>query len=455
MINEGLSKIVYHFTQIDNLVNILETNEFTLTSTLGSKSDYDVNKGRYFYLSTTRSGSAGYRSGNVKIVLDGDKLNQRYKGYAMDYWQYSKNPKDWGDSNSYKSMMNSQELEDRVISDKGTIPKAMSYIKEIHVFIETWFKYGKNIINKIIEITKRHNIPLYFYKNKKSYILGKTNDAINPNTIEFKDKDDVENKERTRRYYDEYRVAVLLSLNNDKIYKEILSQVDDNFKKKMDETYKNDYHKYLSPRAIDDEEGFRVYRNAIESIRRNSDKLSRYLLTTAVRDIKKMGLKTLKEYYNKKRWIGIKTIDDYKKEYNIKLKKIMLDAFAYNVKRGLNYPSEFNNNRYEHIYNIPEIRALFKTKLNEIYNRLVEVSNGLKGGDYIKYYSSQAASEDGVGKYKKLSDSDRHFFSGFHEDDREDIFEDVSRLFAYMLYDIDDSIYKDIKEIEKSYQSQF
>jgi len=82
LLTEGLTPILYHFTSIHNLINILKEDEFQASTNLGSSADFNVSGGKFFFFSTTRSRSAGYNQGNVKIVLDGQKLNQNYKGQS-------------------------------------------------------------------------------------------------------------------------------------------------------------------------------------------------------------------------------------------------------------------------------------------------------------------------------------------------------------------------------------
>ena len=92
LLNEGLSSILYHFTSIDNGYSICNEDAIYLQSAYAKESD-NYDKKRKFYLSCTRlfNSSFGYASkfssGGVRIKLDGDKLAQRFKGKAINYWK--------------------------------------------------------------------------------------------------------------------------------------------------------------------------------------------------------------------------------------------------------------------------------------------------------------------------------------------------------------------------------
>lgn len=126
VLNESLSRSVYHFTSIFSALNILETNEmFCQSGKVGSGAD-DMS-GKYdFYISLTRTRSShegfGYTSSRgvavARIEFDGDKLNRNFHGEAVNYWGS-------GDlSNKFKYMrdaQNNKHFEYREITDKDVI----------------------------------------------------------------------------------------------------------------------------------------------------------------------------------------------------------------------------------------------------------------------------------------------------------------------------------------------
>ena len=55
VLNEGLSDILYHFTYIPHLRNILKYNKFATSTNLGSSADASKDKGKFFFFSTQRT----------------------------------------------------------------------------------------------------------------------------------------------------------------------------------------------------------------------------------------------------------------------------------------------------------------------------------------------------------------------------------------------------------------
>jgi hypothetical protein len=87
VLKERVSSVIYHFTFIGNLWEILKEDRIYLSSALETRSD-DSRKMKKFFLSLTRqrSGEMGYSSKcNVRIVFDGDMLNSDFEGGAFDY----------------------------------------------------------------------------------------------------------------------------------------------------------------------------------------------------------------------------------------------------------------------------------------------------------------------------------------------------------------------------------
>lgn len=93
ILNEGYSDILYHFTSFRNGLNICKEDRIYFQSALSKDSD-NYDKKRKFYLSTTRirGSQFGYsrkfsKYGGVRIVLDGRKLKNKYKGTQVNYWK--------------------------------------------------------------------------------------------------------------------------------------------------------------------------------------------------------------------------------------------------------------------------------------------------------------------------------------------------------------------------------
>ena len=181
-LKERISSIVYHGTYIHRLYDILKTNEFHLTSNLGTSSD-QIGGDYFYYLSVARIKFGGYmRSFSLAnaciLVLDGDKFNNRYKGGPVDYWGREFRSA----SDSLEGKLRNDENEERIFSDNDTIPKAMSYIKEIHIsmsdfkadneddFFEIVVEHDDyQTVKNIARLALSEGIPVYIYANPSAF----------------------------------------------------------------------------------------------------------------------------------------------------------------------------------------------------------------------------------------------------------------------------------------------
>jgi len=163
-LNEGISSVLYHKTNLSTAYDILKSNKFTLSlSSMANKLNHD--KKESYFLSTARNMRGSYY-GDACFELDGTKLSNNYKGQAIDYW---------GDKNSKfpsgRSKNRGVEAEDRIFSNKSSINNASKYIKTIYVLIkgDDFSKYyGK--IERIKNAAAQKNIPAFFFTDKKDYL---------------------------------------------------------------------------------------------------------------------------------------------------------------------------------------------------------------------------------------------------------------------------------------------
>jgi hypothetical protein len=171
ILNEGVSPIVYHGTSSGNTVDMLRDNRFRLSPGIGRASDQAINRGKFYFLAVSRVKKSGYEqtigTGRTMLVLDGRKLNQRYKGVSVDYW--GRDPEMMRKKNQVQYWLRSDENEDRILSDKPYIPNARNYIKEIHIWlgddpINDYYSEVYTTLNKI-----KGKIPVYYYWNKQDY----------------------------------------------------------------------------------------------------------------------------------------------------------------------------------------------------------------------------------------------------------------------------------------------
>lgn len=171
ILNERLSSVLYHFTGISGLYQILESDSFKLKSSYGRAAD-DLHKSKKFYLSCTRqrNGLLGYSNKfPVRISLDGDLLNQRYEGGAVNYWGSTMGKQTYYDKSKYDKIDYHQlgtENEDRIFSDEPFIKDASKYIKRVDVLLrknasEFEFSCLYNILRK--------SKVVFIYDNEKDF----------------------------------------------------------------------------------------------------------------------------------------------------------------------------------------------------------------------------------------------------------------------------------------------
>jgi len=321
ILSEGLSKILYHYTHISNLFSILKMNKFATSSNLGSVADAWKSGGKNFFFSTSRAkGMSGYgkNHGNVAIVLDGEKLNQKYKGSPVDYWNWSFKRSDYKSDNDYINALQSKELEDRIMTDKPYIDNAKDYILEIHILTKGYQDFvDKGEVQEILRLAG--NIPVYFYDNDNDFKLQNKAKAIPPENLGVADKlerrSEEENLERSA--YDAKwffkKIAPAIIAKNDMndgfnderdAIEKILKQCAEEYK------FANQYEELMSEinkkaeslghgwGYIDDE--YYVMQAEIHNHRGNPDKYFRELLKLLINDMRKWRVKNLRDYFVKK-----------------------------------------------------------------------------------------------------------------------------------------------------------
>ena len=201
------SDILYHITTITAAENILRANQFELKPAEGSDWEQRQGAGK-FYLSTARSKTSAYirksaYSYSVVLKLNGKALGMRYKVKAVDYWETNKAQGD----QKLEIRKHSNEMEDRVFSNSSTIPKAASYILEVHAHI--------NEKNELLFALKKfclmRKIPIFLYDDKEALIAQDTRRAksveLRPTPNKPVSEDD--RKYRAMRQVRTFRAAAL------------------------------------------------------------------------------------------------------------------------------------------------------------------------------------------------------------------------------------------------------
>lgn len=159
---ESLSRVAYHYTNLNNAAKIMQTGNFELASTLGTRSEEQLGpKGYPYFLSTTRTLTGGYHeyigSGSAMFVLDGDWFNERYKSKPVDYW---------GNRDPLQSHHKAHEAEDRVFSKTPTIP--IGGVSAVHVLIkpDSENEYLGGWARTVLINAKKRGIKAYLYDDE-------------------------------------------------------------------------------------------------------------------------------------------------------------------------------------------------------------------------------------------------------------------------------------------------
>jgi hypothetical protein len=194
---EGISPVVYHYSDISPILDILNSNTFKLAPAFKGAEE-PINGGKLYFLSTTRTRTGKYHeqaSTGVLLKLDGRKLGHNLKGSAVDYW-----------GAGFRGAANgAYEQEDRIVSDKPEIKNAMQYIDGIDII---WNPYGKvrdNTITTMFDVYKMgrtNNIPTNIYTDRASFISGNTKKALTSKEIAEVVKGNTINKPETASEYD-------------------------------------------------------------------------------------------------------------------------------------------------------------------------------------------------------------------------------------------------------------
>ena len=192
---------VYHFTKITSIKSILGENAFkgSEIGTWNYERDFQFfkkdekffkEKGitHLYFFSTTRNKlfykrpSHGVGGMTARIVLDGDKLSDRYRSVPFRY--YDDEPKDQG----------SDESEERIILGlKKEIPNAKNYIKQIDIILdviednEAYLQEAEKLYDYDPSLIK------FYYKEKETTLEDYKNNilpTIEPYREEEIDEDD-------------------------------------------------------------------------------------------------------------------------------------------------------------------------------------------------------------------------------------------------------------------------
>jgi len=439
-LNEGISSFVYHFTYIHNLINILEENKFILSTNLGSDADLNTSKGKFYFFSTTRSKTKQYRNSNVKIKLDGRKLQSKYKAFPIDYWNYSKNPKDWGDKGSYRQALLSGEEEDRIVSNKPYIDNAKSYILEISVLIDKHdIENLKNKYDQLINLSK--DIKIFYYTDKKSFLIEDKRNVVNINDINFIKKDSEEGYKYVERF-SLWRLASLLSYNDDEMKNrviEILSKEisKENIINKIDEILNKDkynyYHEFTYPNELTyrKKEYFTIIEYEIHNERSSKNESNIAIIQLLVQYMNKHKLKNIKDFIIKKLKGNFKYQDEFRNDLINDINNKIDDSLKEYINEYSQYRYRVGDYTYDNIFReFPEFRMFL---YREIYKIKEYIKNIILNKEIEFRYLSGQIQKPRIMDYLKLNDID---YNKLLPDDQYRIFEDPFDLSEDLIYDL-------------------
>lgn len=198
ILQEGISKVLYHFTSTINAEKICKDNEFKLTGSFGIDSEEELtHKDKVYYLSTSRHKRAGFTVSNVYnnqvvFVLNGQKLSYNYSGKAIDYWG-----EDFRKNDPLKF-----ESEDRIYHNKPVIPNALKYIDSVHILMRDMNTHNDIIARanrRLLICLKRNKIPYYVYDSVDNFLLQRKDKSVTIDKQLIKGKE-AENLGRFDRY---------------------------------------------------------------------------------------------------------------------------------------------------------------------------------------------------------------------------------------------------------------
>ena len=418
-IYESITDIVYHFTHTSRLFKILKDNRFLGTFTHGSSADYKLNNERPYFFSTTRSKSSGYNHGEVKLKLNGRLLSHNYKSKPIDYWE---------------NMGGKDEMEDRIILNQPYINNAIKYIEEIHILV-----IGKYNYENIIKLADENNIPIYFYDLQRDWLNENKKRQIPLNKVKNKDYSEIEYRKDLFYISDFLKIAYIIAYNDENSYNKIINFLDEKYSEKFKSGF--EYFKKFNLPLIKDTNGFHFkdYYNSIKSTihnnRSSNEKHFIFLFKLLSKSIKLSKYNNFTSYIKGKvksgQYLKVKSI------YEKVVKKIE-EVKKENIKT-LNFDIELNGKYYK-AYKVPTI-------MNEVNNYILKLKEYIKdtliNNDYIFKYSYLL----GIDELKKVINLKGVKVDGYNDYDKE-LTESIKRMLRFIIFDIGDFIYYEIKKVK-------
>ncbi len=449
LINEAASPIVYHFTSVNRLSNILSKNEMFLTPTISSSNEKKMSGNKFYFLSLSRTKSITHGYGtkftnpnSVRIKFNGNKLNSKYKIKPIDYWQYPRTKDFMGGIGD--------EMEDRLMSDKSSIPNINNYIISIDIFIDE-----SGIDGKIISLAKSLGVKLNFFDNKKDFASGNESKTINPN-IKSSDNSDDYNSRLSNN--DLVKTLASLSYKNEKLLQDIILKLTTEFNVGTDfsnklynnvKEYQDKLEYYLKPyngMYVDDFS--QSLSSELHNSKTSSNEVVRYLTNEFIKRYKSLGATSIKDFLQKLMYMGKKSQQDFNKQFNNDIIKLIDKSYVEYLDTFKTSGHDYDN-YYENLFELPQIKQYLDSKINEIKKY---VSNYILNNDDMYHYS-YVLNDREISDAINLKDDNKlkQILNKF-----EDVqYNEIIKPIQFVLYDIDEFYYKEVKKLQDENMNQW
>ena len=340
---ETISSVVYHFLYPNKLKSILTSNKINLSTGLGTNAD-DINSKGLFFLSLSRTKSikigygkslSGGKNEIARIKFNGTKLNQKFKGSSVDYWQRKDIEKMRPHYTNVDDLMDrylsDTEHEDRLFSNKESIENISNYIEKIDILYP---EDNNNLddMRDIINLSNKLNININVYRTYNDF-EKENNNTINNEILKsnFIDSDKYIRNNSLDKYFLRSTFAIVLF---DKKYFQDYNLLKKDCKELFNEYFKNTEYELtdndlsnifdcmdkMTYGDVNISDTISSIQNNIHNLSKmGEDSINRIFFKILAKDLKKFNCKKLKQLVNLK-VLGLKPIvtnNNYSDKYKL------------------------------------------------------------------------------------------------------------------------------------------
>lgn len=459
-LNESVSDKVYHFTYPDPTLKILQTNEILLSPSYGIPADASLNYNKLYSLSLTTSPNAaiGFKGMDdpillTRIEMNGRELNYNYKSKHVDYWQRSRDPKSY---HSLRDITHSNEMEERILSDKDRIKPANRYITKIDTIVKN-NKYFPTCL-KLKQLADKFGIPCYFYGDAKSFNFSITKNAID--ISEVPTDLDTFNYDSPSNDYAAIEFLSLVGYKDEQLKNAILAELKkfnvENAQEKIEKRtreLKNNYMHSIS--SVGNDDLTLSVQASIQNNRNTTDELTRYAIRMLGTDMRKQKCRTIKEYILYKIAKGKKP----QKQYNQEFYQAIMNVIDTEYQNRIAHINQYSFNSVEGDYydnNVTKFVPELKTELDKLIFKIKEHIKDyiLNNKDMFQY--SYVLSRDNMTSELGLKQINYAFASDIIDYQDSNLTpHDIENVISYVLYVIDDFYYPYVQNAQKQYQQEW